>query len=124
MNTKYLTLALGLCFAAGLARAEDKKELGDKKQKTSYSMGYNIGSAWKRQGIDAADVDLDVLLSGLRDATSGKDSVINEQENRELLTSFQTDLRTRREEKRKVLGEKNKKEGEAFLAENKTKPGV
>jgi FKBP-type peptidyl-prolyl cis-trans isomerase FklB len=124
MNTKYLVMALGLCFAAGLARAEDKKVFEDKKQKTSYSMGYNIGSAWKRQGIEPTDVDLDVLLSGLRDATLGKDSTINEQENKELLTAFQSELRNRREEKRKQLGEKNKKDGEAFLAENKSKPGV
>src|SRR5687768_11187151 len=109
MNMKYLALALGLCFAAGLARAaEDQKvSAADKKQKTSYSMGFNIGSAWKRQGIEPSDVDLDVLLSGLRDATAGKESTINEQENRELLTAFQAELRTRREEKRKELGEKN-----------------
>jgi len=124
MNTKYLVMALGLCFAAGLARAEDKKVFEDKKQKTSYSMGFNIGSAWKRQGIEPTDVDLDVLLSGLRDATLGKDSTINEQENKELLTAFQSELRNRREEKRKQLGEKNKKGGEVFLAENKSKPGV
>jgi len=124
MNTKYLVMALGLCFAAGLARAEDKKVFEDKKQKTSYSMGFNIGSAWKRQGIEPTDVDLDVLLSGLRDATLGKDSTINEQENKELLTAFQSELRNRREEKRKQLGEKNKKDGEVFLAENKSKPGV
>jgi FKBP-type peptidyl-prolyl cis-trans isomerase FklB len=124
MNTKYLALIFGLCCVTGLTRAEEKPVLTDKKQKTSYSMGYNIGNAWKRQGIEATDVDLDVLLSGLRDATAGKESSISEAENRELLTAFQTDLRTRREEKRKQLGEKNKKESETFLAENKAKPGV
>jgi FKBP-type peptidyl-prolyl cis-trans isomerase FklB len=87
-------------------------------------MGYNIGSAWKRQGIEASDVDLEVLLQGLRDATENKPSTVTDQENRELLTAFQAELRTRREEKRKELGEKNKKEGDAFLAENKSKPGV
>ena len=124
MNTKYLALTLALCCVTGLTRAEDKKVLTDKKQKTSYSMGYNIGNAWKRQGIEANDVDLDVLLSGLRDATDGKESSVSEQENRELLTAFQGELRTRREEKRKELGEKNKTEAATFLAENKNKPGV
>jgi FKBP-type peptidyl-prolyl cis-trans isomerase FklB len=37
---------------------------------------------------------------------------------------LQNELRTRREEKRKILGEKNKKEGTEFLAANKSKPGV
>src|SRR3954451_23742864 len=110
MNIKYVLMTLAVFLGASLARAEDSKAPTDKKDKTSYSMGYNIGNAWKRQGIEASDVNLDVLLSGLRDATAGKESTINETENRELLNAFQTELRNRREEKRKVLVEKNKKE--------------
>jgi len=37
---------------------------------------------------------------------------------------FQQSLRTKQEAKRKEQVDKNKKEGEAFLAENKNKPGV
>jgi FKBP-type peptidyl-prolyl cis-trans isomerase len=40
------------------------------------------------------------------------------------MMSFQTEARNRVTEHRKQLAEKNKKEGEAFLAQNKTKPGV
>ncbi|MFO1500302.1 MAG: FKBP-type peptidyl-prolyl cis-trans isomerase [Verrucomicrobiota bacterium] len=124
MTTKYIYAILTICFTAGVARAEDKKVLKDKKEKTSYSMGYNIGSAWKRQGIEGSDVDLDVLVSALKDVMEGKESIVTDQENRELLTAFQADLRTRRDEKRKQLGEKNKVESEKFLSENKAKPGV
>jgi FKBP-type peptidyl-prolyl cis-trans isomerase FklB len=124
MKIKYLILAFALWLGPALSRAEDAKPLTDKKDKTSYGMGYNIGSAWKRQGIEASDVNLDVLLQGLRDATTGKSSTVSDPESRELLTAFQNELRTRREAKRKELGDKNKKEGETFLAENKAKPGV
>lgn len=124
MNTKCLSVALALCFGLSAAQAQDNRELTSTKDKTSYSMGYNIGNAWKRQGIEAADVDLQVLIRGLQDVLNEKPSVVSDQENRELLTAFQNELRTRREAKRKELGEKNQKEGEAFLAENKTKPGV
>ena len=89
-------MALAICLGTDLSRAEDAKAPADKKDKTSYSMGYNIGNAWKRQGIEASDVNLDVLLNGLRDATAGKESTINETENRELLNAFQTELRDRR----------------------------
>jgi len=124
MNMKYLALALAVSCAAGLLRAEDTQAPSDKKGKISYSMGYNIGTSWKRNGFETNDVDLEILLKGLKDSMQGRDSAITEKENRELLTSFQGELRTRRDEKRKVLGEKNKKESETFLTENKTKPGV
>lgn len=124
MNTKCLSVALALCFGLSAAQAQDNRELTSTKEKTSYSMGYNIGNAWKRQGIEAGDVDLQVLIRGLQDVMNEKPSVVDDQVNRELLTNFQNELRTRREAKRKELGEKNQKEGEAFLAENKAKPGV
>jgi FKBP-type peptidyl-prolyl cis-trans isomerase FklB len=43
---------------------------------------------------------------------------------REVRTAFQRDTRAKAEEKRRVQGEKNKADGEKFLAENKTKDGV
>jgi FKBP-type peptidyl-prolyl cis-trans isomerase len=40
------------------------------------------------------------------------------------MTALQVDLRKKQEEKMQVLGDANRKAGEAFLAENKTKDGV
>ena len=47
-----------------------------------------------------------------------------EEEARQVMMEFQTDMRNKQQEKRKTEGEKAKKEGEAFLAENKKKEGV
>jgi FKBP-type peptidyl-prolyl cis-trans isomerase FklB len=124
MNMKYLVLGLSLCFATGLARAEDKAALTEKKDKVSYSMGFNTGNSWKRNGIETNDIDTAVFLQGLRDSLGSKEALVPEKENRDTMTAFQSEIRTRQAEKRRVQGEKNKKEGEAFLAENKTKPGV
>jgi FKBP-type peptidyl-prolyl cis-trans isomerase len=135
MNTKFIAMALAVSFLAGLARAEDKKTAEEKtttppltpqekKDKISYSMGYNIGNSWKRNGFETNDVDLNVFMNGLRDCMNGKQSEVSDQQNRELLMGLQKELRDRREEKRKILGEKNKKEGTTFLAENRSKPGV
>ena len=124
MNMKYFAIALCLCLAGPWSRADDKPTLKDTKDKTSYGMGYNIGSSWKRSSIEASDVDLDLFMKGVRDAMEGHDPALTDKENREVLTAFQATLRTRRDEKRKELGEKNQKEGQTFLAENKTKPGV
>jgi FKBP-type peptidyl-prolyl cis-trans isomerase FklB len=124
MNMKYLAMAIAGLFVFGIAHAEDKKVLTNKTEKLSYSMGYNIGTVWKRQSIETNDVDLATMISAIQDAMAGHPSLLTEQENRDAVTAFRNELRSRVEEKRKVLAEKNKKEGAAYLAENKTKPGV
>jgi FKBP-type peptidyl-prolyl cis-trans isomerase FklB len=49
---------------------------------------------------------------------------LSEQEIRETMAVFQKEMMARQEELSKKLGEKNKKEGDVFLAENKKKDGV
>ena len=104
-----------------LLQAADKPELKDEKSKVSYGIGMNLGSQWKRQEVD---VDVELILKGMKDAMSGGPTLMTEQEVREILTAYQREHQKRQMEKRKELGEKNKEEGAKFLAENKTKPGV
>src|SRR6266516_5586799 len=119
MNTRLLTVcAVGLL--AGLVRAEDKTAFKDPKEKASYSIGANWGNSLKRQEVE---LDLEATIKCLRDCLAGK-SVLTDQELREALTAMNQEIRAKMEEKRKHLGETNKQEGEKFLAENKTKPGV
>ena len=110
--------AVGLLV--GLVRAEDKTAFKDPKEKSSYSLGANWGNSLKKQEVE---VDLDAMIKGLRDGLAGK-SVLTDQELRETLNALTQEIRAKMEEKRKALGETNKREGEKFLAENKTKPGV
>ncbi|MBI5383438.1 MAG: FKBP-type peptidyl-prolyl cis-trans isomerase [Verrucomicrobia bacterium] len=110
---------LALSISAGFAAAEPTP-LKEGKEKISYSIGMSIGSSLKAQG---ADVDPDVLVKGIRDTLAGK-TVINEQEMRTTLMTWQTEIRNKRTEQQKVQGEKNKKEGEDFLGANAKKEGV
>src|SRR5436309_1044913 len=122
MNMK---LSLLIIVSAGLLAmpvvAQNTGVLPDQKQKVSYSMGVNIGTAWKRQDVE---VDLDTVVRGIKDAMGGNKTLLTEEEMRTVMTAFQTELRTKQQEKRTQLAEKNKAEGEVFLAANKTKPGV
>jgi FKBP-type peptidyl-prolyl cis-trans isomerase FklB len=70
------------------------------------------------------DVDLEILVTGIKDALSGAKPLMTEQEMKETITALQKDLQAKQQEQTKALAEKNKKEGEAFLAENKKKQGV
>jgi len=119
MKTRLMTIcAVGLLV--GLVRAEDKTAFKDPKEKSSYSLGANWGNSLKKQEVE---VDLDAMIKGLRDGLAGK-SVLTDQELRETLNALTQEIRAKMEEKRKALGETNKREGEKFLAENKNKLGV
>ncbi len=91
------------------------------KDKLSYAIGMNVGKNLQRQSID---VDPAILMQGLKDTMAGGKTLLTEQEAQSVLTEMQAEARKRQEEKMKVAGEANKKEGDAFLAANKTKEGV
>jgi FKBP-type peptidyl-prolyl cis-trans isomerase FklB len=123
MNTRVIALVFtGLLTAHGL-RAEDAAFAND-KDKTSYALGTYYGNSWKRLEIETNDVNFDEVVRAMKIALAGEKSALTEEEMGAVLKKFQTDLNARKEEKRRVQGEKNKAEGEAFLSENKSKPGV
>jgi FKBP-type peptidyl-prolyl cis-trans isomerase FklB len=81
----------------------------------------DIGSNFKKQSVD---IDPDALGRGIKDALSGAKPQLSDQEARETMASFEKEMKAKQEEIRKNVGEKNKIEGEKFLAENKSKEGV
>jgi FKBP-type peptidyl-prolyl cis-trans isomerase FklB len=117
---KLLLFALSLLLLVGFAFAESQ-ELKTDKDKLSYSMGVATGTQMKRQSVD---VDVDMFSKGLRDAVSGGKLQMTEQQIQDTLMKFQQEMTAKQAEKTKQLAEINKKEGDAFLAENKSKEGV
>jgi len=117
-----LMILTGLLTAPGL-RAEEPAFKND-KDKLSYVLGAYYGNDWKRREIEVDDLNLDEFVRAMKTALAGEKSAVTEQEIRDSLNQFQTNLTARVQEKRRVAGEKNKAEGEKYLAENKDKPGV
>jgi FKBP-type peptidyl-prolyl cis-trans isomerase FklB len=117
---KLITAIICLLITAGLALAE-QKEPKTEKERLSYSMGAATGAQLKKQEVE---VDTDMFSRGLADAITGDKLQMSEQDLQQTLMQFQQDRMAKQAEKSKVLGEKNKKEGESFLAENKKKEGV
>ena len=109
-----LMAALGTAPALRAAAADDKPAFKDEREKASYAVGVFVGNQIKRSNMD---VDLNVLLSAVNDVLGGKELRLNDMQASEAIRAYQT-------EARKKIAEKNKKEGDAFLAENKKKPGV
>lgn len=93
---------------------------GDERARTSYAIGMMVGTSWKRQDID---MDFDWLLRGLKDGRAGGPALMTEQEVSSAMSQFQRENSAKQEKMRNEMAAKTKKDGEAFLADNKTKPG-
>jgi len=101
-------------LAGGTLFAAEDSPFKSSMDKASYALGANIGKQLKQNN---AEVNVDVYINGLKDGMSGGKVLLTDEQIRETLMTFQTELRG------KTL-EKNKKEGESFLAANKKKEGI
>lgn len=89
--------------------------------RASYAIGYQFGRQFKQNEIT---VNNDLLMKGLRDGLGGGQASLTEEEMQTAVQAFQQQFMQQQAEKQKAQGEKNKVEGEAFLAKNKERAGV
>ncbi len=101
--------------------ADAASAFANTKDKVSYCIGLSMGSSWKKQSLD---VNPEMVAKGLKEGMTDAKPLLTEDEVRQTLMDFQKEMMGKQQEKAKVAGEKNKKDGEAFLAENKKKDGV
>ncbi len=117
---KFPTIAavlLGIVLLAPVQAAE----LETPTQRISYTIGMDIGRSLSEQAID---LDLDVLIDGLRARYLGEATLLSEDE---ALAEREAFIERRQQELDEARGreaERNFAEGEAFLAENRGRAGV
>ena len=117
-------IAMAMCVAvalSGAAFAADTPELKTDKEKISYSIGMEIGGNLKRGSVE---VDPDLLAKGLKDSYGEGKTILTEDQARQAIADFQKTLMAKQAETMQKLSEKNKADGEKFLAENGKKEGV
>ena len=95
--------------------------LPTQKDKLSYAIGMNIGKGMHRDNID---VDPNLLLKGLKDGLAGGSTLMTDEQAQAAITELRTQMMAKMQAKQKEDAEANQKAGDAFLAANKTKPGV
>jgi len=120
MKIIWLVIA-GMVISSSTVMGAEKPVLKTQKEKTSYVIGVDIGKTLQKGGLE---INADLLARGIRDGLAGGKLLMNEQEIKETLAAFQQEMTVKQTEARKQLAEKNKKEGENFLAANGKKPGV
>ncbi len=111
--------------AAKSATAAAPLVLKTAKQKRSYAIGADIGKKVGAQ-LKTQSVELDpaMVARGMRDALSGAKPAMTDDEVRATLTELRTQLQQKQAAVTKEASDKNKQEGDAFLAANKSKAGV
>jgi FKBP-type peptidyl-prolyl cis-trans isomerase FklB len=118
---RVLSIVLIFVLSACLCRAEDTPGLKGEKEKESYSLGYEFGSTLKRRPLD---LDLAVIVEGIRDALEGKGPKLTAEEMKEIIAGMKRKVWTKQQKLYQEMLARNLKEGEAFLAENAKKEGV
>ena len=128
------SLALVIFGACGKAAGESaakplrSEDLNTQKSKVSYAIGLDIGKNFKAR---AMDIDMEILIQGLRDAQGSGQPLLSNEEIQKTMTQFQQEMMKAEQEKRKNEDIKkltqapvNKAKEEAFLKENAQKPGI
>jgi len=95
--------------------------LTTQKQKFSYALGMNLGTGMHEQSVE---VDPEIVARGMKDAISGAKPLLTEDEARQVMMEVRTQVQKAQQAKMQLEAATNKKEGAAFLAANKSKPGV
>jgi len=103
---------------ASAAKTPATLTLTTPKDKASYAIGMNVG---KKMGKDlqdhSVDIDQAILLRGMKDGLAGGKTLMTDEEATAAIVELQKEVA-------KAMADTNKKKGDAFLAENKTKEGV
>jgi FKBP-type peptidyl-prolyl cis-trans isomerase len=113
MNVR-LIFAVAVAIVATQVSAQDRtgrrNELKTTRDQASYSLGMTMGTSLKKQGVD---IDLELLVQGLRDASGNGKLLMTEEQAFEAMQAFEKDIAA-----------KQSQESQRFLVDNKKRPGV
>lgn len=101
--------------------SSENSALPTQKDKTSYAIGLNVGKGLHHESID---VDPNIVMQGLKDGLAGGKTLMTDEQAQATITELRNQVSARMQAQMQQEGETNKKDGDAFLTANMTKPGV
>ena len=116
-----LILSLSLPACSPEEKKKAKKDLTTDAGKISYALGMEFGPSLKpfENGLDIA-----LFARGLEDSLKKKDPLLTPEELEKIRKMISKKMQAYRQKEKNLLAEKNLKEGEDFLAENKKRKDV
>lgn len=124
MNKFIVALSVVLLAACGQQSADQtgaEVRLDSEQAKLSYGIGMDIGMSLKTLDIE---LDRAAMFAAISDLLGDKELQLSHEEAIEIKQAFFKQQAEEAAAERKALGEKNSKEGAAFLAEHAKKEGV
>lgn len=113
---------LGVFILPQASEAADKPKLQDQGDKISYSIGYQVGTDLRNQGVK---LNAEAMVQGLQDAfNNSKDTLLTADEMHSVLLALKLKMDARQEAKKKKPVENYRGEGRTFLAANAKVEGV
>jgi len=113
---RYLSLVAITMLSVNISIAADVK-LKTEKDRLSYTLGIQVGKDFKQRGFE---VNVDAFAQAIADVLANSSLKLTAAEMKVEKQNFQQ----KQMKERLDVAEKNKKIGDAFLAENKTKAGI
>ncbi len=101
--------------------AEQASTMTSRQDSIRYIIGRDIG---KNMLTNDISVNQALLFQGLKDGLRGVDSIINEEATEKIMMSFQQEMMMKQQQKSQAAASETRVAGEAFLASNKSQPGV
>lgn len=111
---------LGLIITAPFAHAE-AMSLNSDTEKLSYSIGVDLGKNIKQKQIE---INVPALAKGIQDGMANGPLLLTDDQMKATLVKFQKDMMAKSTAQFEQKAKDNQTKGQAFLQENKNKPGV
>lgn len=118
---RMVIIVLGAVLLDNMAWAIDAPELTSEMDKINYSVGYQIGGDFKKQGVELAP---DQLVRGIKAALEETQPALPPEEMRTALMALKKKITAEQENEKKKAVENYMAEGETFLAKNANVEGV
>jgi FKBP-type peptidyl-prolyl cis-trans isomerase len=120
-HMKWILAAAIVLLPSLVAAAQDAPELKTDKDKFSYALGMKVAESYHKQGVE---LDPAVFMKAFAESFNGGKTALTDQEMDAVLTAASQEMRKKQAAQQAEKGAAAQKEGEAFLAANKTKEGV
>jgi len=126
MNYRFISaimifLVLTVIGACSEKQNTESSELKTTLDSVAYAIGVNFGNQLKK---DSVMIDVNQLKAGAYDALYGDTVKLDQTQIRSVMTTFQKDLQTKKQQRQQRKGKMNRTKGADFLAKNKEKPDV
>lgn len=121
MRTLTTTVLVLLSLSLTSADAADALKLEDETERTSYSLGYQIGGDFKRQGVEINEA---AVIKGIQDALTDTDPMMPQEEMHATLIELKRKVVAGQRARQQEMEAKNLAKDKKYLEENAHKKGV